>query len=562
MKTGIYSILFLIAGLLSTGLSAQTCSKTIDSSSPYIDWQNSTFKDIQPGDTVCLQAGNWDYIQLKNFHGTAAKPIVFINSGGTVIINTDHFVGIKIGNCSHIVFTGNGDSQAPYGFRILKVSKGAGMGIDDYSTDIEVAHVEISNTLLGGVYAKTDPTCSNLGATRGKFVMRNFSFHDNYVHDVPEEGLYIGNSHYAGLHLTQVNATGDTTCDTTVYPHVLRGVFIYNNLVENTGWDGIQVSSADSNCQIHDNHINYDSQAGKTYQMSGILIGGGSVCKTYNNTISNGQGDGIDVFGMGNFNVFNNLIVDAGKYYLPGQPNMMKHGIYVGKVVTTANAILGIYNNTIVSPKSYGIVLSNNELNSILVKSNLIVSPGKLGDAGNSAYINIGNMDGARVDSSNNYNVSNVSTVRFINANAGNFDLQPSSPAVNYGNDLTAIGITFDILNRSRPFHGLFSAGAYESHDPSVGIRSKKALDIEMFKVYPNPAKGKVSLLIRATVQQEVRVVVTDIQGRIVLRKEIRCNPFENSLSRLSIRHLKSGEYFVVLFSSEGLSSRPLLIKK
>jgi len=554
MKRKINFILLLLAGFLSLQLSAQTCKKTIDSTTPYIDWENPTFKDIQPGDTVCLKAGNWDYIQLKNFHGTAAKPIVFINSGGEVIINTNHFVGIKIGNSSHIVFTGNGDPQAPYGFRILKVSNGAGMGIDDYSTDIEIAHVEISNTLLGGVYAKTDPTCSNLGATRDKFVMRNFSFHDNYVHDVAEEGLYIGNSHYTGLYLSG--------CDTTVYPHALKGVFIYNNIVENTGWDGIQVSSADSNCLIHDNHVNFDSQAGRTYQMSGILIGGGSVCKTYNNTITNGKGDGIDVFGMGNFNVFNNLIVDAGRYYLPDQPDMMKHGIYVGKVVTTTNAVLGIYNNTIVSPKSFGMVLSNNELSSVFVKSNLIVAPGKLNVAGNSAYISIGNMDAARVDSSNNYTTGDVSEVRFINANAGNYDLQASSPAVNYGNNLIAEGVTFDILNRSRPFHGLFSAGAYESHNPTVGINSQKAFDIEVFKIYPNPAKSKVNLLIRTSVEQKIQVVVTDMQGRTVLRKEISCNPFENYTGRLSVRHLKSGEYLVILYSSKGLSSRPLLIKK
>ncbi len=546
--------LLLLTGFLSLQLTAQTCSKTIDSSTPYIDWENPAFKDIRPGDTVCLQSGNWNYIQLKNFHGTANKPIVFINSGGTVIINTDHFVGIKIGNSSHIVFSGNGDPQAPYGFRILKVSKGAGMGIDDYSTDIEISHVEISHTLLGGVYAKTDPTCTNLGATRDKFVMRNFSFHDNYVHDVAEEGLYIGNSHYAGLYLSG--------CDTTVYPHVLKGVFIYNNIVENTGWDGIQVSSADSNCQIHDNHINFDSQAGRIYQMSGILIGGGSVCKTYNNTITDGKGDGIDVFGMGNFNIFNNLIVNAGKYYLPDQPDLMKHGIYVGKVITTPNAVLGIYNNTIISPKSFGINLSNNELNTIFVNSNIIVAPGKLGEIGNSAYINGNNMDPTRIDSSNNYMVNDISKVGFIYANAGNYDLQPSSPAVDYGADLTAEGITFDILNRSRPFHGLFSAGAYESHDPSVGIRAHKALDVERFKIYPNPAKSKFNLLIRTSIGQEIMAVVTDIQGRTVLRKRIRCHAFENNISRLSTRHLKSGEYLVILFSSKGLSSRPLLIKK
>lgn len=554
-KAGTYIFVFLIV-VWGNRLAAQTCTKTITASTPYIDWNNPAFQDIKPGDTVCLQAGNWDYIQLKDFHGTKEKPIVFINSGGVVIINTDHFVGIKIGGCSHIVFTGSGDPKAQYGFRILKVSKGAGMGIDDYSTDIEVTRVEISHTLLGGVYAKTDPTCNNLGATRDKFVMRNFSFHDNYVHDVADEGLYIGNSHYSGLTL---NCNGR---DTTVYPHVMKGVFIYNNLVENTGWDGIQVSSADSGCQIRDNAINFDSQAGVNGQMSGILIGGGSICKTYNNKITNGKGDGIDIFGMGNFDVFNNLIVDAGKYYLPGQPDKMKHGIYLGKVVTTTHAVMGIYNNTIVSPKSFGMVLSNNDMKAVYVKNNLIVAPGKYETDGNNAFINIGNMDEQKVVTTSNYTNSRVAPAKFKDPDGNNYDLQASSPAVNTGTDLTGKGITFDILNRSRPFGNGFDIGAYECHDPSLGIRNTKAPDIYTFKVYPNPARNKISLLVKTTSPQNVRIVAIDMAGRVVFRKEMACRPLQNNVRQFSVKQLGHGSYLIVLYSTKGQSTQILMIKK
>ena len=554
-KAGTYIIVFLFV-VWGNRLTAQTCTKTITASTPYIDWNNPAFQDIKPGDTVCLQAGNWDYIQLKDFHGTAEKPIVFINSGGEVIINTDHFVGIKIGGCSHVVFTGSGDPNARYGFRILKVSKGAGMGIDDYSTDIEVARVEISHTLLGGVYAKTDPTCTNMGATRDKFVMRNFSFHDNFVHDVADEGLYIGNSHYAGLTLT---CNGH---DTTVYPHVLKGVFIYNNLVENTGWDGIQVSSADSGCRINDNSINFDSQAGVNGQMSGILIGGGSICKTYNNKITNGKGDGIDIFGMGGFNVFNNLIVDPGKYYLADDPAKMKHGIYLGKVVTTTNAVMGIYNNTIVSPKSFGMVLSNNDLKTVFVKNNLIVDPGKYNTDGDNAFINIGNMDEQKVVKANNYTSSRVAPAKFKDPNGGNYDLQPVSPAVNSGTDLTREGVTFDILNRSRPFGNAFDIGAYECHDPSVGIRTTKALDVETFRVFPNPARKHLNLWVKTNRQEKLTVVITDLKGRQLLRRNILCKPFENYRFAIPVNRPTNGEYLVILFSSNGISSLPVVIKK
>jgi len=47
--------------------------------------------------------------------------------------------------------------------------------------------------------------------------------------------------------------TGQTIaqCDNiVVLPHIIEGVSIYNNIVENTGWDGIQVSSAPVNCNV------------------------------------------------------------------------------------------------------------------------------------------------------------------------------------------------------------------------------------------------------------------------------------------------------------------------
>lgn len=555
MKKGIYIILLLITGFLSVQLTAQTCSKTINSSTPYIDWKNPAFNDIRPGDTVCLQAGNWNYIELKNFHGTAEKPIVFINSGGTVIINTDNYFGIKIANSSHIVFTGSGDSQAKYGFNILKVLKGAGMSIGDYSTNIEIAHVEISHTLLAGVYAKTDPTCSNFGATRDKFVMYNFSFHDNYVHDVADEGLYIGNSHFTGFHLTN-------GCDTVVYAQVLKGVHIYNNIIKHTGYDGIQVSSADSNCSIHDNTISFDSQAGVLSQMSGILIGGGSKCNTYNNKIINGKGDGIDVFGLGNFKIFNNLIVNAGQTYLPDQPDVQKHGIYIGTDSTSANAQLGIYNNTIVSPKSFGIDLVNSQLAKTSIINNLITTPGKYSTMGSAAYINIGKgVSLSRVVEKTNYTSDTISQVKFINPNNLNFDLQADSPAVDYGTNLTAEGITFDILNRSRPFHTYFDAGAYETHNSSVGIRNYTASDVESLKVFPNPARYSVQLELILKNTQYVRATLTDVLGRLMLIKKFHCNSGQPCSQSLDLAPFSGGWYFLNIFTKKGKTSVPIIVQ-
>ncbi|MBE0650731.1 MAG: right-handed parallel beta-helix repeat-containing protein [Bacteroidales bacterium] len=557
MKARITIIGFsLIFSLILCGpgdIVAQTCTFSVDSTSPYIDALSSRFQSLKPGDTVCLKAGKWDYIYLKNFHGADGKPITFVNSGGAIIINTQNYFGIKIGNSSYINFRGNGDPNIPYGFQIDSVAKGAGMGIDDLSTNIEISHVEISHTAIGGVYAKTDPTCGNYSATRDKFTMYDFSFHDCYVHDVPNEGLYIGNSHYTGQYLYG--------CDTTVYPHVMKGVHIYNNIIKRTGYDGIQVSSADSDCQIHDNAIYSNSYQGTLYQMSGIIIGGGSKCDTYNNKIINGKGDGIDVFGLGNYKIFNNLIVNSGQNYYPDSASLQKHGIYVGTDSTSANAQLGIYNNTIVNPKSFGIDLNNSKLSKISVINNLIVHPGKYATDGAGSFINNVNGNSGNIVEKTNYTTDTISKVKFINPDSLNYDLKASSPAVDYGTDLTAEGITFDILNRSRPFHNYFDAGAYESHDPSVGIAKYPINDVQIAKVFPNPASQIFQLELIMKTTQKVKVSFSDAMGRTLFYRQFSCMALQTCNQAFEIMPYTDGWYFLNIFTQNGKTSIPVIVQ-
>jgi len=544
-------ITFLLILLAGDILQAQNCSLSLDTTQNYI--VGSAF-NIKPGDVVCFEAGNKDYIQLKDIHGTADQPITFINKGGAVVINTDHYFGIKIGNCSHIIFRGNGTTNLKYGFQVTRVAAGAGLSVDDKSSDVEISNMEISHTFIGGVYAKTDPSCGDYSATRDKFTMYNFSFHDCYVHDVPDEGLYIGNSHFTGFHLTN-------GCDTVVYPQVLKGVHIYNNLIEHTGYDGIQVSSADSNCSIHDNTINFDSQAGILTQMSGIMIGGGSKCDTYNNKILNGKGDGIDVFGLGNFKIFNNLIVNAGQNYLPNQPAIQKHGIYIGIDSTSANAQLGIYNNTIISPKSFGITLTNTELSKTRIINNLITDPGKYATDGEQAFINT-NISSTRIEKSNNYLSDSNDRLKFVSMNSGNYDLQPDSPAVNYGTDLSAEGVTFDILGRTRPFHTYFDAGAFECHDPTADVAYLKAPDVSLLKIYPNPTHNELNISYQLKNPQHVQLWVVDLNGRELMHKKLESTNAQTKTYHIVLPVMANGVYFIKIKTKMGISGKPFIINQ
>jgi hypothetical protein len=529
---------------------AQNCTLSLGIDKNYI--VGSAY-NIQPGDVVCFEPGTKDFIQLKDIHGTADKPITFINKGGVILINTDHYFGIKIGNCSHIIFRGDGSSKEDYGFQIKKVTGGAGVSVDDKSTDVEISHIEISNTAIGGLYAKTDPTCDNYqDVDRDHFTMYNFSFHDSYIHDVADEGMYIGNSHYSGYTLTG--------CSTFVYPHTLRGVKIYNNIVENTGWDGIQVSSADSGCQIYNNRIHFDSQSEAPGQMSGMLIGGGSKCSVYNNQITDGKGDGIDVFGLGNMEIFNNLIVNAGMNYQAGDPTKLKHGIYVGTVTTEQNAVLGIYNNTIINPKSFGITLTNTQIYKNRIINNLITEPGKFEENGDGAFIN-SNISETRFEKYNNFKTNDNQEVHFVSFNSGNYDLQGDSPAVNFGIDLTSEGITFDILNRDRPFHQYFDAGAYESHDPNANVALHQASDVQVFEAFPNPAQTQFTICLQVNHSQQIDLKLFNSNGQELYTETLKASGGLLQTFPVKLIHATPGIYLLRLTSFNGTSSKIIMLK-
>lgn len=552
MKTNLLFRFFtlLLLASITPYLYSQNCSREI---APDVFQIDGASTGIQPGETVCLLSGNKDYLLIQNVHGTASNPVTFVNKGGVVVINTDNYYGIKIAHCSFIRLLGNGVVGTNYGIQVQRVANGAGLAVGDLSTNVEIAYVEIAQTAIGGVYAKTDPTCNDFSSTRDKFTMYNFWFHNCYVHNTEDEGLYIGSSKYTGQHLPD--------CDTTVFPHLMRGVRIFNNIVENTGWDGIQVSSADENCSIHDNTIRFDSQAEQPGQMSGIILGGGSKCKTFNNQIFDGKGDGIDVLGLGNHEIFNNLIVRAGQTYHPSNPNDFKHGIYVGKVVTETDAILGIYNNTIIEPKSFGVTIVNADLVKTYLLNNLITDPGQLPFVGKEAYIN-SNVSQDKIVSENNYLKPSTASVGFLNASGDNFDLQPGSKAVNYGQDLIAQGVVFDLLNRSRPFHTLFDAGAFESHDPYASVKTHDNRNLLQWKAYPNPFDSRITVVFIAHKNGTLTAELMDMTGRVVQVVRQKCVSGKQYHFQFNTKKLATNSYLLKLSSVDGVEGVSILQKK
>lgn len=544
----------IISSFLSLMAQAQqqSCALTISAA----EWQvngRENAASVKPGDTICLLAGARQFLTVAYLHGTSSKPIVLINSGGVIDISGYYF-GVKIDSCSHIVFSGRGVPGLKYGFNIHDVN-GVGLSIQGLSTDIEVEGLEISRTELPGIYAKSDPD-ELFNSTRDKFIQRNTIIHDNYIHHTKMEGLYIGNSHYFGVTIPWHGG------DTLVYPHALKGVQIYSNHIDSTGWDGIQVSSADSGCFIHHNYIYADSQLEELGQMSGIMIGGGSNCDCYNNSIMNGKGDGIDIFGQGTEFIYNNFIFQAGRNFVPSQlySPYIKAGIYAGKTDINMNTTLGIHYNTIIYPKSYGIRFAEYPGTGHLASSNIVIGPGMYFHEGDKGFI-------MKENSTTDFNWFNNITsafckpIGFLDTAHCNYDLLPTSPAVDRGSSISGLVLNWDFQCRWRPFARGFDIGAFECHDQSlIGIPESANASGTIGSVSPNPANDKIRLNYTIKESSNIEISLFNNRGQNIICLDEGHRTAGAYQVTYDVSHLPAGEYFCILFTPKGKVVKKLLV--
>ncbi|MEI7981938.1 MAG: T9SS type A sorting domain-containing protein [Bacteroidota bacterium] len=497
---------------------------------------------VRPGDTICLQAGQKSFLLLSYLHGTKNSPIVIINSEGQVLITNSPNYGIKFDSCSYIKLSGKGSANPEFGIKV-EVVPGSGLSVDGLSTNIEIEGVEIGYTGFSGLVAKTDPDCS-FTSTRDKFILRDLKIHDNFIHHTNNEGLYIGSSKYKNGQTLNCNGR-----DTILFPHLLKGVRVYNNRLEFTGWDGIQVSSADSACFIHDNLVLFDSEGEQEYQMSGIIIGGGTNAECYNNIIKDGKGDGIEIVSLGLQKVYNNLIVNPGRTYKINQnyTPYLKHGIYVGPDYQSPSNSYLLVNNTIISPKSFGIKFVDAISTNNLIANTIIINPGSYPMIGEDAYINL-ISSAIDIKILNNIKNRDFATIDFVDPGEDNFDLKASSPAVNKGLLIDGFLLNFDILSRLRPFASVFDIGAYECQDSSLlDIDEFRGADLIIGNLFPNPFNEKTYLNYSLRKQSFTEIGIFNPQGEKVMEIFHSVQPAGKYNFTIEKGYLRAGLYILSL---------------
>lgn len=424
---------------LATPASAQCdCDHVLD---PSVTVADGVALGIAPGDRVCVM-GDRELLRIQHFTGTAEAPITVLNCGGVVNIhNEDRAYALVIeAESEHVVVTGTGTPGSFYGFRVSAPATtpyaAMGIWIQGRATDIEVDHAEVFDTGFAGVMAKTDPQCEDADAWP-TFVQRNVHLHDLWVHDTGGEGFYIGSTQSQGYART-CNGT-----DVVFPPHDLDGIEVDHVLIEDTGWDGIQIGYARTGCSFHDSVVRRVGRRGETYQEQGLQIGTASACEVRRVDLRDGPAMGIIVLESGSSLFADNVIA-----------RFAQDGIYANPR-TAPLATWRFVHNTIVSPGGAGIRV--------------------FGDGDGEAVNNftVGGTDGvllpAGITESHDVHAADVAAAGFVGAD--DFHLTASSPARGAGEDRSAAG--FDVDLDGNPRASPPSVGAYElaADVPDAGPR-------------------------------------------------------------------------------------------
>lgn len=478
--------------------------------------------NARPGDTLLLEGRIRKPLRIDDLLGDSLHPIFICNQNVQVVFTQfpGTYYGMAFNACRYVKVSGKNNVALSYGIAITDLRAGSALSINNFSSNFEVEGLEISRIYSSGIVAKTDPNCANLAAYPS-YVMYDLKFHHNYIHQTGNEGFYVGNTSYNEGNGIKV------TCGTTtvsVLPHKIVGVKIYENRLDSTGWDAIQVASAEQ-VQVFDNYVSNDSYLDAANQQSGILIGQPCTGKVYRNTIINSNGAAIQCLGTG-IAIYNNLIVNPGNsvsargsYNSSGQLTnaQITYGIYLNdKVCKDANIPKLPYvvaHNTIIIQKVYRVGSPYNtwapqgiNANSLAYITGSFFGNNLLVIDSNAYQVNAAPVNGIFSSNSvpgysilnapafislnnksnfgDNYYANEITALNFTDYAAGNYTLQSPSGAVNTGMGSAVSNYPYlnrDMLGSGRPQDSSPEFGCYEK------LSATNFSSMQTMSIVPNP---------------------------------------------------------------------------
>jgi predicted outer membrane repeat protein len=195
--------------------------------------------------------------------------------------------------------------------------------------------------------------------------------------------------------------------------------------------------------------------------------------------------------------------------------------IFCNGFLTLANNV--VYGN-VVGDENHQIVNSNGAIATLTANTNIIQNS-LAGYTGTITYANDALTDA--------YDGNPL----FIDATSGDFHLQSSSPAVDYGNgDLVPVGTTTDLDGKPRFFNDLVDLGCYEFQGLS-GIESVNIAD--SFKAYFNSTRNNLIVDLKMPVKS---IVLSDLTGKKIITKNVA--GIEKNIS-IDVKNLSKGIYLL-----------------
>ncbi|HEY9196155.1 MAG TPA: choice-of-anchor Q domain-containing protein, partial [Mucilaginibacter sp.] len=170
-------------------------------------------------------------------------------------------------------------------------------------------------------------------------------------------------------------------------------------------------------------------------------MGEGTGGKCYNNLVSNAPGNGIIVLGLGDNQVFNNIVLDSKGY-----------GIFADSRYTPGQGFQFI-NNTIIGSALGGIKLNSETIPMNTVINNVIIQAATVQPL-------IRKSSNVKLTALNNYTGNDVNVCGFVDYGANDFHLLPSSPLINAGADVSYYDVKFDYYGTLRSADNAFDIGA------------------------------------------------------------------------------------------------------